>query len=155
MFAIGEKVIYPLHGAGDVIGLKTIGEVEYILFQIPMENLYIRIPKNSTEEFGVRKPEDKEVLEDTLVRVGKSAPKTSDNWNLRYKENLSKMKTGRLDAVAEVVKILMEYEKKKKLSYMESRMYDLAKQILLGEICMVCEINMENAQDLLAMWLEN
>ncbi|WP_317854015.1 CarD family transcriptional regulator [Chakrabartyella piscis] len=155
MFAKGEKIVYPLHGAGNVIDIKTINEVEYILIAIPMENLYIRIPRKNSLEMGVRKPEEKEQVEKILVRVGCGNFRASDNWNLRYKENLSKMKTGKLEEVAEVVKILMEYEKKKKLSYMESRMYCMAKQIVLSELCMVYEINTKNAEDLLAIWLKN
>ena len=40
-----------------------------------------------------------------------------ENWNLRYKDNLQKLKTGKLDMATEVIKNLNEREKIKKTFY--------------------------------------
>ena len=73
-----------------------------------------------------------------------------ENWSLRYKDNLEKLKTGKLDMVTEVVKNLNEREKRKKLSSIEKKLLNTAKQIVLSEIIYSYEIDTEKAEELLA-----
>ena len=73
-----------------------------------------------------------------------------ENWSLRYKDNLEKLKTGKLDMVTEVVKNLDEREKRKKLSSIEKKLLNTAKQIVLSEIICSYEIDTEKAEELLA-----
>lgn len=155
MFQAGQKIVYPLHGAGYIEEIEGTENGEYYIIRIPTGNVMIRIPKDGAEKSGIRLPEERDIVEETLVRVGKSRPILSDNWNLRQKENFCRLKTGKLEQAAEVIKVLYEQEKKKKLSSAECRILGMARQIVLSEIISVYEINSEKAEELLAKWLEN
>ena len=155
MFQAGQKIVYPMHGAGYIEEIQDTEKGEYYIIRIPTGNVMIRIPREGAEKTGIRLPEEKTTVEETLVRIGKSRPVLSDNWNLRYKENFVRLKTGRLDQAAEVIKALYEQEKKKKLSSAECRVIGMARQIVLSEIISVYEINSEKAEELLANWLNN
>ncbi|WMI80233.1 CarD family transcriptional regulator [Anaerotignum sp. MB30-C6] len=155
MFHTGQKIVYPLHGAGYIEGIEGTDEGEYYIIRIPTGNVRIRIPKERAQDSGIRFLEEKVSVEQTIVRVGKSKPVLSDNWNQRYKENFSRLKTGKLEQVTEVIKLLYDQEKKKKLSSVECRLLGMARQIVLSEIISVYEINSEKAEELLAKWLEN
>lgn len=155
MFQTGQKIVYPLHGAGYIEDIEGTADCEYYIIRIPTGNVRIRIPKDRAENTGIRSPEEKNAVEETIIRVGKSKPSLSDNWNQRYKENFGRLKTGKLEQATEVIKLLYEQEKKKKLSAVECRLLGMARQIVLSEIISVYEINSENAEELLAKWLEN
>ena len=118
MFQIGEKVVYPMYGAGVVENIEqdfhgTKLEMYYII-QIPKNNLKIRLIANKSEQLGVRAVANKEEVVKALEYVGSKNIIMPENWSLRYKDNLEKLKTGKLDMVTEVVKNLNEREKKKK-----------------------------------------
>ena len=50
---------------------------------------------------------------------------------------MEKMKTGRLEDVAEVLKNLNEVQKKKSLSFREKKMYERAKYLIVSEIAVI------------------
>ena len=56
------------------------------------------------------------------------------NWNRRYRENMLRLKSGKLDEVSRVVKNLMVRESEHGLSTGERKMLNTAKQILLSEL---------------------
>lgn len=155
MFQTGQKIVYPMHGAGYIEDIEGTEEGEYYIIRIPTGNVRIRIPKDRAADTGIRVLEEKVTVEETIVRVGKSKPALSENWNQRYKENFSRLKTGKLEQATEVIKLLCEQERKKKLSSVECRLLGIARQIVLSEIISVYEINSEKAEELLANWLEN
>ena len=154
MFQIGEKIIYPMYGAGVIESIEqdfhgTKMEMYYII-QIPKNNLKIRLIANKSEQLGVRAVANKEEVEKALEYVGTKKIVMPENWSLRYKDNLEKLKTGKLDMVTEVVKNLDEREKRKKLSSIEKKLLNTAKQIVLSEIICSYEIDTEKAEELLA-----
>lgn len=155
MFEAGQKIVYPLHGVGYIEEIEWTETDAYYIIRIPSGNVRIRIPETRVGDAGVRCTEEKRAVEETIIRVGKSSPKHSENWNQRYKENFNRLKTGKLEQTAEVVKLLRDQEGRKKLSAMECRLLSMAKQIILSEIISVYEINSEKAEELLAKWLKN
>src|SRR5690606_9160692 len=68
-----------------------------------------------------------EILQDHDVNV-------TSNWNKRYRENMSKIRSGNIYEVADVVRILMKRDKEKGLSTGEKKMLNSAKQILISEL---------------------
>ena len=66
MFQIGEKVVYPMYGAGVVENIEqdfhgTKLEMYYII-QIPKNNLKIRLIANKSEQLGVRALANKKLV---------------------------------------------------------------------------------------------
>ena len=58
----------------------------------------------------------------------------NNNWNVRYRENLSKVKCGDIFEICSVVKSLMLRERVKNLSTGERKMLSSAKNILVSEL---------------------
>jgi CarD family transcriptional regulator len=149
MFAIGDKVVYPMHGAGIIEGIeekKILGEIRrYYILKVPFGDMKIMIPTNCTEEVGVRNIVSEDELRPVLELLGERVTEMSDNWNKRYRENMEKLKTGSICEVAEVVRNLMLTDKEKRLSTGERKMLSNAKQILISEIILISGIEQNDA----------
>lgn len=143
MFSIGDKIVYPMHGAGVVEGIEEkliLGESKsYYILKVPFGDMKIMIPCDSTDSVGVREVichSEMPVVEQALSSESTEMP---GNWNRRYRDNMEKLKTGELAQVCEVVRNLMRVDQIKKLSTGEKKMLSNARQILLSELILVCE----------------
>ena len=120
MFLIGDKVVYPMHGAGiieDIEERKILGEIRrYYILQVPFGDMKIMIPVSNTEEVGVRGIVTEVELCPVMTLLGEKVTEMSENWNKRYRENMEKLKTGNIYEVAEVVRNLMLTDRDKRLS---------------------------------------
>ncbi len=153
MFSVGDKVVYPHHGAGVVEKVehrKINGETKkYFVLTLCRGGLRISVPEESTESVGLRsiimKDEVKEVFQ--VLRQRQSQMPT--NWNRRYKNNREKIKSGDIYQLAEVVRNLSIREREKGLSAGEKRMLSQARNILLSEIVFVLNIDDGKAASML------
>lgn len=138
MYAIGEKIVYPMHGAGIIEKIEEkeiLGELrQYYVLKVPCDDMKIMIPVDNSDEIGVRNIISADEIKTVLAVLGASSTEMSHNWNRRYRENMEKLKTGSAVQVAEVVRNLTRTERTKKLSAGEKRMLTSARQILLSEM---------------------
>ena len=148
MFEIGDKVVYPMHGAGVIEGIEfreILGEKQqYYILSFPMGGMKVMIPTRSVEDVGMR-----EIISDTdvgkVVQVlGSHSAILPDNWNKRYRVNLEKIRSGDIYEVADVVRDLMVRERDKGLSTAERKMLNNARQILISEIALSTSANEED-----------
>ncbi len=137
MFNVGDKIVYPMHGAGtiDAIEQKDIlGEKqEYYIIKMPGE-VKVMVPTAKASDIGVRSVINKEEAGKVLEILEANETEMSPNWNKRYKENMDKMKTGNIYEIADVVRNLSYKQKEKGLSTGEKKMLNNAKQILVSEL---------------------
>ena len=137
MFNVGDKIVYPMHGAGtiDAIEQKDIlGEKqEYYIIKMPGE-VKVMVPTNKADQIGVRNIIDKNEANKVLEILEANETEMSNNWNKRYQENMTKMKTGSIYEIADVVRNLSYKQKEKGLSTGEKKMLNNAKQILVSEL---------------------
>jgi CarD family transcriptional regulator len=141
MFKIGDQIVYPMHGAGTIEAVEE-REVEglrrqYYFLRIHQNSIQIMVPCDNAGRIGVRSVIEKSevrVVKDTLMA---EAGEMAKIWNHRYRDNLEKLKTGKITHVAEVVRDLMRAGQEKKLSTGEKKMLSSAKQILIGELVLV------------------
>lgn len=138
MFCVGDRIAHPMHGAGIIESITTRkvdgSEKEYYVLKLPVGDMLVMIPVDSCAVIGVRpivKPVEAEKVIDAFPKL--EVNKTQ-NWNKRYRENMEKIKSGDLFAVAAVIKGLMLRELEKGLSTGERKMLHSAKQILISEI---------------------
>ncbi len=138
MYKIGDKILYPMHGAGvieDVEEQTVLGEKkQYYIMKMPNDGMKVMIPVDTCDRIGIRfiisQNEGLKVLD-----FFRSEPIiTDDNWNRRHRDNMIKIKSGNIYQVTEVVKNLMYREKTKGLSTSERKMLGVAKQIVVSEI---------------------
>lgn len=137
MFNVGDKIVYPMHGAGviDAIEEKDIlGEKQaYYILKMPGE-VKVMVPTAKAEEIGVRSIIDKSSAEKVFRVLESDETEMSMNWNKRYRDNMDKMKSGDIYKIADVVRNLSFKQKEKGLSTGEKKMLSNAKQILLSEL---------------------
>lgn len=137
MFNVGDKIVYPMHGAGtiDAIEQKDIlGEKqEYYIIKMPGE-VKVMVPTAKASSIGVRSVINRDEAGKVLEVLEANETEMPNNWNKRYKENMDKMKTGDIYEIAEVVRNLSFKQKEKGLSTGEKKMLNNAKQILVSEL---------------------
>ncbi len=153
MYDIGDKVVYPMHGAGTIVEKeekKILGELrEYYVLNIPSVDMKIMIPVDNCEKIGVRDVISKEEVETVVGVLGGETTPMESNWNRRYRENMEKLKTGDVMQVAEVVRNLTRSDRKKRLSTGEKKMLTNAKQILVSEMVLAGDMDAESAEGLI------
>jgi CarD family transcriptional regulator len=155
MFKVGDKVVYPHHGAATVKKkekrVNPAGDkVEYLVLEVAYSDLVLFVPEGKVEQIGVRNViNDKEVLEVVAV-LEKTETRTPSNWSRRFKNHQEKLKSGDIYQVAEVVRNLTILDNEKGLSAGEKRMLSTSRNILTSEMSFAIGIEREEVEDLLA-----
>ena len=153
MYKIGDKIVYPMHGAGVISAIEEreiLGELrKYYVLKIPHGDMKIMIPVDKCEEIGVRDVIDKNEVDSILEVLGAPSTPMPSNWNHRNRENMEKLKTGKIDEVAGVVRNLTRVEFTKHLSTGEKKMRTNARQILSSEFMLSMDIDEEKAEQMI------
>ncbi len=153
MFKIGDKVVYPMHGAGVVEAIEEreiLGESkQYYVLRLPIGNMKVMVPTSSGKEVGLREVIDREEVQKVFCFLKGNVTNMPGNWNRRYRANLEKIKSGNIYEVAEVVRNLACREREKGLSSGEKRMLESARQILISELVLATELEEEKARTML------
>ena len=154
MFEVGDKVVYPHHGAGTVVKKEkreVLGEVrEYLTIQILHNDMTVNVPVENAEQVGLRTVIDEDLVNTVVKALTAGESEMPKNWNRRFKHNRDKMKTGDIFELAEVVKNLSLRDHEKGLSTGEKQMFVKAKKILASELMYAKAVDEEEA----AEWLE-
>lgn len=154
MFNIGDKVVYPMHGAGTIVGIEKkeiLGQIkEYYMMVMPIGDMQVMIPVDSIKTIGVRFIVTDDELEEVIRALSTEIEIVSGNWNKRYRENLEKIKSGNISEVALVIKELCYRDREKGLSTGERKMLNNAKQILISEISLVKGIKSSEVEKLMS-----
>jgi CarD family transcriptional regulator len=138
MYAVGDKVVHPMHGAGVVEEIKELEVVgkkrKYYAVRFIIGNMVTNIPIESSDGIGIRNVIDKKEAKKVL-ECFRTLPVIDDtNWNKRQRENMLKIKSGDIYQVAGVLKELMYRDKTKGLSTSERKTLGSAKQIVISEL---------------------
>lgn len=153
MFKVGDRVVYPMHGAGVIESIEDreiLGEEHtYYIMRLPIGDMTVMIPTTGAEQVGLRAVVGDEEMKKVMEILGDEATKMSTNWNRRFRANTEKLKTGDIFEVAEVVRNLALRDQEKGLSTGERRMLDNARQILISELVLSQDIDEEEAEELL------
>jgi CarD family transcriptional regulator len=153
VFEIGDKVVYPHHGAGTVVQkeLKSIlGEDrEYLTIRIIHNDMTVMVPSNNVDKAGLRKVIGEDTVEEVLAVIQGDGTVMPKNWNRRFKHNRDKMKTGDIFELAEVVRNLSIRDGDKGLSTGEKQMYGKAKKILASELMYAKDMSEDEADEFL------
>jgi len=145
MFNVGDRIVYPMHGAGVIEGIeqKNLSGVpeDYYIIKLTSGEMKVMIPVCNKDLVGLREVISREEVAKVLEVLRNKGQEMSANWNRRYRTNLEKIKTGSIYDVAEVVSGLTMRDKEKGLSTGERKMLESAKQILMSELLMVQGVN--------------
>lgn len=153
MFNIGDKIVYPMHGAGiieEIEEKEILGEKrKYYIMKMPIGDMKVMIPVDNVEEIGIREVINQEELDEVLTILQGDKTKMPQNWNRRYRVNMEKIKSGDIFEIAAVVRNLMLRDEEKGLSTGERKMLNSAKQMLISEIVLVSDADEERIETLI------
>src|SRR5215216_998738 len=155
LYRVGDKVVYPHHGAGTVVKKETrevLGKKrDYLTIKILHNDMTVQVPCENAEKVGLRKVIDEKMVEVVVKALTGDGTQMPKNWNRRFKHNRDKMKTGDILELAEVVRNLSLRDHEKGLSTGEKQMFVKAKKILSSELMYAKDMDEEEA----ALWLED
>ena len=150
-FNVGDKIVYPMHGAGvvEAIEEKSIGNEKqaYYIIKMPGE-VKVMVPTAKAEEIGVRNIINQETAVKVINTLEQDCTEMSVKWNKRYRDNVEKMKSGDIYEVADIVRNLTFKQKDKGLSTTEKKMLLNAKQILVSELVLAGNKEKEEVEEL-------
>jgi CarD family transcriptional regulator len=157
-YKVGDKVVYPHHGAGKVLKKEKremIGEArEYLTIKILHNDMTVMVPSDSAGRAGLRRVIGEPEVERVLAVLRDDMSQMPKNWNRRFKHNRDKMKTGDIFELAEVVRNLAIRDFEKGLSTGEKQMFTRAKKILASELMYALDMEEKDAEDYLDDLLE-
>ena len=158
MYNLGDKVVYPMHGAGKIESVEVkevLGELKkYYILKMPIGEIKLMIPVDNVNNMGLRNIIDKDTVKDVLAVLEQNAEENTSNWNKRYRENMEKMRTGDIFELAHVVRDLSFRDKEKGLSTGEKKMLANAKQMLISEVALSIDQDGETVTDYIEGYLE-
>ncbi len=153
MYEIGDKVVYPHHGAGKIVDKEekeVLGQCrEYLTIKILYNEMTVMVPTENADKAGLRKVIGEDEVEAVLAVLRDDGTQMPKNWNRRFKHNRDKIKTGDIFELAEVVRNLSIRDLDKGLSTGEKQMFGRAKKILASELMYARGMEEEEAVDYL------
>ncbi len=155
MFQVGDKILYPMHGAGIIEAVEEkeiLGENKlcYIL-NIPQARMQIIIPTDKAPNFGIRQVVEPEILENVLssFNLGNTDPAIFENQRSCRDINKMKIKSGDIYKGTEVIRDLTRKGQRNKLGADDTNMLNNARQIFVSELMEVKGLAQEQAVHLL------
>ncbi|MGH2688207.1 MAG: CarD family transcriptional regulator [Actinomycetota bacterium] len=153
MFQVGDKVVYPHHGAAIIKGLEekeVYGQKkQYFVLRLSYGDLTLMVPADNTEEVGIRDVIARDELDKVFKVLRSKECRMPTNWSRRFKTHVEKLRSGDIYQVAEVVRNLARREKEKGLSAGEKRMLSKARQILVSELTFAADVEVSEAEQML------
>ena len=140
-FKIGEIVVYPKHGVGEISKIETmeIASIKTKFYVVKMEQskLIIRVPLDKQDEVGLRKISSKKTIEEVFSTL-KLKPKIRRiMWSRRAQEYETKIFSGDPIRISEVVRDLFRKSSQAEQSYSERQMFQVAIERLAREVAAV------------------
>ncbi|MBL6664995.1 MAG: hypothetical protein ISQ34_04035 [Rickettsiales bacterium] len=150
-FKIGDWAVYPSHGIGKVTDIETIeiaGEKHscYLIF-FEREKLTIKTPISSIDKIGVRHIISKKEMDEVFAILRSGVKKLKGMWSRRAQEYETKINSGDITLLAEVLRDLTRDIDDSERSYSERIIYETAIARLASEYAAIYGIDFEKAQD--------
>jgi CarD family transcriptional regulator len=158
LYKVGDKVVYPHHGAGTIVkkeSREVLGQKrEYLTIKILHNDMTVQVPCENADAVGLRRVIGEKEVAVVLKALTGGSTEMPKNWNRRFKHNRDKMKTGDIFEMAEVVRNLAQRDQEKGLSTGEKQMFSKAKRILASELMYAKNMDEDEAREFLEEVLE-
>jgi CarD family transcriptional regulator len=144
-FKLNEFVVYPAHGVGQIVAIEeqeVAGfKLELFVISFSKDKLTLRVPTSKVSGVGMRKISDPDTARRSLeILTGRARVKRT-MWSRRAQEYESKINSGDINAIAEVVRDLYRSEAQPEQSYSERQLYEAALDRMVREIAAVQKSN--------------
>lgn len=150
-FKINQYIVYPSHGVGKIIDIESIDVSGqkfncYLIF-FEKEKLTIKIPTNKAQESGIRNLVSKKQMEEVLSILRNGVKKMKGMWSRRAQEYETKINSGNIILLAEVLRDLTRDIEDSERSYSERIIYETAINRLASEYSVLYNVSFEDARE--------
>lgn len=148
-FKEGEHVVYPAHGVGVVQGIETHEisgtELRVMVIAFEKDKMVVRLPLNGSTMKKVRKLCTKKELEEALKYLRTPTKVKKMIWSRRAQEYESKINSGDIMSISQVVRDLHRTAAQPEHSYSERQIYQEAVDRLTKEYAAVTHTDEQHA----------
>jgi CarD family transcriptional regulator len=152
-FSVGDHVVYPAHGVGQVQGIETQEvaglKLEVYVITFDHEKMTLRVPTAKARTAGLRPLAEGNVVSKALTTLKGRARVKRTMWSRRAQEYEAKINSGDLISIAEVVRDLHRAENQPEQSYSERQLYESALDRMAREVAAIERIDRDAAISLL------
>jgi CarD family transcriptional regulator len=139
-FSVGDKVVHPYHGPGQVIGVeqKELSDESkrYYIIEIPLKGLKVYVPRRKADQVGVRLAVTRADLHYVWETLRAKPCFLPQDHKERQEQIWEKLKTGLLIQMAEVVRDLTWHEQREHLTKKDADYLDQGRNRLAAEIAL-------------------
>lgn len=150
-FKVGQHIIYPAHGVGEVIGIEQeviAGfDIEVYVVKFEQDKMTLRVPTSKAANSGMRALSNDLILKDAFTTLKGRARIKRTMWSRRAQEYEAKINSGDLILVAEVVRDLHRTEAQPEQSYSERQLYERALDRMVREVAAIRKTSRDVAMD--------
>lgn len=150
-FKIGDYAVYPSHGVGKIIDIEKTSIVgqdfSCYLMYFEKEKLNIKIPINSAEKIGLRSLISKSQMDEVFSILRSGIKKLKGMWSRRAQEYETKINSGDIMLLAEVLRDLTRDIEDSERSYSERIIYETAIYRLASEYVVIYGVSLEEAKE--------
>jgi len=141
VFNIGEIVVYPKHGVGEIKSISTLEiskiKTKYYIIQMEQDKLLIKVPLEKQKEVGLRKIASKKKIEEVFDILRQKQKIRRIMWSRRAQEYDSKIHSGDPVKIGEVIRDLYRKNNQPEQSYSERQMFQTALERLAREVAAI------------------
>ena len=153
MYVVGDRIVYPMHGAGTIESIEKIellGEIlDYYVMKIEYKDMEVKIPIKNAEKLNVRPLSSFDEIREAFIEAAKKEFEVYPNWNTRYRVNMEKIKDGNIENMTNVIGMLAALDREKGLSTGEKQLLNNSKDILASEIKLIENTDFKSALKML------
>ncbi len=148
-FSVGDHVVYPAHGVGEVKGIETQTvagmSLEVYVITFDHEKMTLRVPTKRAVASGLRPLAANDVVSQALSTLKGRARVKRTMWSRRAQEYEAKINSGDLISIAEVVRDLHRADNQPEQSYSERQLYESALDRMAREVAAIEKVDRETA----------
>ena len=149
LFKIGQHIVYPAHGVGEVVGIEQeviAGfDIEVYTVKFEQDKMTLRVPTAKAATSGMRALSNELVLKDAFTTLKGRARIKRTMWSRRAQEYEAKINSGDLILVSEVVRDLHRTDTQPEQSYSERQLYESALDRMVREVAAIQKTDRDNA----------
>jgi CarD family transcriptional regulator len=144
-FEVGEFVVYPAHGVGQILALEEQeiagANLELFVISFMRDKMTLRVPTAKVANVGMRKLSDRRAIQEAYRTLSQPPLVPQGEWSSRAQAYEAKINSGNIIDIAGVIRDL--FGPLKEHTYGERQLYEAALDRLVREASIVQHITEE------------
>ena len=157
-FSVGDKVIHPRHGCGQIVGLERLGLVEgferYYVIKFPEKGLTVHVPVRKVEALRVRPVMSRAKLARVMDALRDRPHPLSEDFRERELRIRETLESGRPVRIAEAVRDLTWFKQHGRLTRADTDLLARGRELLAAEIALATGTDILDAKRTINIALE-